>query len=354
VLYCAALSDVQGNVILTDHSYQILTLLRSHRDDDKGRSTMARHPYPMHSIRLRQPLPLDTLKAALTAAAAATAAVQPDSADNNAAGQSEQQQHGSDSEAEADASEQQQQQQQQQSAAANGKQAAGGGKRGAGGKAGKAAAAAAAGPVLKSIVADLVPYGPAVAEHCCRLAGLQPQHPVAKQPLSGDQIVALHAAVQQFEAWLAALDQGAQAEGFITAVHTAASKAQQQQQQQQQDKAAGSAGGKDGLVYQEYNPLLLQGGKLGGEVITFPSFDDALDEYYGKVSTVASHQVVEHSDFSRERRGHVINDTPGGGGITVGNLHRRMVLALTPRSNVLLQQSHTVLEGGTLCPGSAG
>jgi hypothetical protein len=137
---------------------------------------------------------------------------------------------------------------------------------------------------------------------------------VAKQPLSGDQIVALHAAVQQFEAWLAALDQGAQAEGFITAVHTAASKAQQQQQQQQQDKAAGSAGGKDGLVYQEYNPLLLQGGKLGGEVITFPSFDDALDEYYGKVSTVASHQVVEHSDFSRERRGHVINDTPGGGG----------------------------------------
>jgi hypothetical protein len=224
---------------------------------------------------------MDTLKSALTAAAA-TAAVQADSADTNAAGQPEQRQRGSDSESEEDPSEQQQQ---QQAAAASGKQAAAGGKKGAGGKAGKAAAAAAAGPVLKSIVADLVSYGPGVAEHCCRLAGLQPQHPVATQPLFEDQVSALHAAVQQFEAWLAGLDQGAQAEGFITAVHTAASKAQQQQQQQQ-DKAAGgdvSKGG--GLVYQEYNPLLLQGGKVGGEVITFPSFDDALDEYYGKVST---------------------------------------------------------------------
>ena len=53
---------MQGNVILTDHNYQILTLLRSHRDDDKGRSTMARHPYPMHAIRLRQPLALTTLQ----------------------------------------------------------------------------------------------------------------------------------------------------------------------------------------------------------------------------------------------------------------------------------------------------
>jgi hypothetical protein len=102
----------------------------------------------------------------------------------------------------------------------------------------------------------------------------------------------LHKAVQQFEAWLAGLDQGDQAEGFITAVPTAASKAKQQQQQQQQhggegvgekEKGAG-AGEKVGLVYQEYNPLRLQGGKgAGGEVLTFTCFDDALDEYYGKV-----------------------------------------------------------------------
>jgi hypothetical protein len=93
--------------------------------------------------------------------------------------------------------------------------------------------------------------------------------------------------VQQFEAWLAALDQGAEAEGFITAVHTAASKAQQQQQQG--EGAKGDAGdGSKGLVYQEYNPLKLLGGKAGGEVLPFTSFDDALDEYYGKVSSLCS------------------------------------------------------------------
>ncbi len=59
----------QGNVILTDGDYQVLTLLRSHRDDDKGLAFMARHPYPMHAIRLRAPIPLVDLQAALAAAA---------------------------------------------------------------------------------------------------------------------------------------------------------------------------------------------------------------------------------------------------------------------------------------------
>lgn len=40
----------QGNVILTDHKYEVLTLLRSHRDDAAGLIIMARHPYPMASV----------------------------------------------------------------------------------------------------------------------------------------------------------------------------------------------------------------------------------------------------------------------------------------------------------------
>jgi len=45
----------QGNIILTDSSFEILTLLRSHRDDAGGgaATVMARHPYPMHGVRLR-------------------------------------------------------------------------------------------------------------------------------------------------------------------------------------------------------------------------------------------------------------------------------------------------------------
>lgn len=55
-------------MILTDANYEIMTLLRSHRDDAKGLQIMARHPYPLHSIRLRTPLVAELLTAALTAA----------------------------------------------------------------------------------------------------------------------------------------------------------------------------------------------------------------------------------------------------------------------------------------------
>ena len=58
----------QGNLILTDANYEILTLLRSHRDDDKGLAFMARHAYPIHSIRLRAPMTREQLAAALAAA----------------------------------------------------------------------------------------------------------------------------------------------------------------------------------------------------------------------------------------------------------------------------------------------
>ncbi len=59
---------LQGNVILTDANYEILTLLRSHRDDNKGISFMARHAYPIHSIRLYTPLEMGQLQSALESA----------------------------------------------------------------------------------------------------------------------------------------------------------------------------------------------------------------------------------------------------------------------------------------------
>ncbi len=58
----------QGNIVLTDASYNVLTLLRSHRDDDKGLAIMARHPYPIHSIRYYQPITESMLVDAINAA----------------------------------------------------------------------------------------------------------------------------------------------------------------------------------------------------------------------------------------------------------------------------------------------
>jgi hypothetical protein len=318
----------QGNVILTDHTYTVLTLLRSHRDDDKGTSTMARHPYPMHAIRLRQPLDLNTLRAALaagTAAGAAAAAGPGDVAGAAAAaaaaagggaerGEADDGLGGGDGD-EHEAQQQQEQQPKQQQAA-NGSAAAGKGGGGGGGGKKKAWAKAGGagggkgggGPVLKAVLAELFPYGPAVAEHCCLSAGLQPGQALAAAPLSEAQVLALHGAVQQFEGWLAGLDQGAQAEGFISAVPAAgagkhkaaaggsgggqgeggsgdaAAAATQQAAGEGGDEPASKQRGA-GLVYQDYNPLRLAqaGSKAGGEVLAFPSFDKALDDYYGKV-----------------------------------------------------------------------
>ena len=59
---------MQGNLILADSNYEVLTLLRSHRDDAKGFAIMARHPYPIHTIRLRQAISQDQLEAALDSA----------------------------------------------------------------------------------------------------------------------------------------------------------------------------------------------------------------------------------------------------------------------------------------------
>ena len=52
-------------MILTDSKYEILTLLRSHRDDAKGVAFMARHPYPLQYVRLRQPVTAESLQAAI-------------------------------------------------------------------------------------------------------------------------------------------------------------------------------------------------------------------------------------------------------------------------------------------------
>jgi hypothetical protein len=301
----AATVDLQGNVILTDHSYQVLTLLRSHRDDAKGLSIMAKHPYPMHAIRLRQPLPLAALQEALAAAAAPPAAA--DAAEVNGAAANG---AAADAAATLDDDDEGQLDENAEAEAAAAAAAAAAAKQATGGKQAKqqgwktgGKAAGSSSPTLKSVVADLVPYGPAIAEHCCLSAGLVPGQVLSQQQLTEDQALALFGAVQQFEAWLASLDQGGVAEGYVAALPAPAGSAaatkgaagdpsskqgaakgaaaagegqQQQQQQQQSERGAG-------LVYQDYNPLRLSQLSRAKELLDFPSFDDALDEFYSKV-----------------------------------------------------------------------
>eukprot|EP00879_Flechtneria_rotunda_P009714 GHRR01010163.1.p1 GENE.GHRR01010163.1~~GHRR01010163.1.p1 ORF type:complete len:564 (+),score=252.88 GHRR01010163.1:1740-3431(+) len=276
---------------------------------------MAKHPYPMHAIRLRQPLRLEALRTALAAATAADGEEEQNADASNGAVSSKEVagldtnadgiDNADDESAEAELS---------SNAATAQKQAA---VTASAGKQGKKGATAAAGPVLKTVVADLVPYGPAVAEHCCLAAGLQPQQ-LAQQQLSQEQVLQLFAAVQKFEAWLASLDQGAVAEGFIAAVPAAAAGkqsgkgsqsqvgtpdqavngAQQQQQEEGSRGRAAEGNSKAELVYQDYNPLMLKQLWKAKQLLTLASFDDALDEFYSKIQG----QRVQVAKLEAERQ----------------------------------------------------
>ncbi|RVW71611.1 E3 ubiquitin-protein ligase UPL6 [Vitis vinifera] len=56
----------QGNILLTDSEFMVMTLLRSHRDDDKGVAIMSRHRYPVEICRVFERTATTKLQAALT------------------------------------------------------------------------------------------------------------------------------------------------------------------------------------------------------------------------------------------------------------------------------------------------
>lgn len=55
----------QGNILLTDSEFTVLTLLRSHRDDDKGLAIMSRHRYPIEISRAFERSTISKLREAL-------------------------------------------------------------------------------------------------------------------------------------------------------------------------------------------------------------------------------------------------------------------------------------------------
>lgn len=88
-------------------------------------------------------------------------------------------------------------------------------------------------PILfyAAAMADLMPYGPAIAEHIILGAQLLPSTPLTLQPsttaspdpataastvLPEAQLSALHASVARLEAWFSGLEAGVVPEGFIS------------------------------------------------------------------------------------------------------------------------------------------
>jgi hypothetical protein len=237
----------QGNVVLVDAGYQILTLLRSHRDDAKGLATMARHAYPVHSVRLRAPLDPAELDAALAAPA-------PEGGEL------------------------------------------------AKGKKGKGSCEPRGPPTLKEVMASVFPHGPSAAEHCALTAGLDPSRRPALLPLSPEERSALLAAVRAWERWVDACVAGTPPGGAILL-----GKGKGDAKGKEAEPSAGtvavaggaaSAGTKAAsscidpslaapAVYEEYEPLLPEGDpvaqRAGRLMLRFPTFDEAVREFYSTV-----------------------------------------------------------------------
>ncbi|CAG9466235.1 unnamed protein product [Pedinophyceae sp. YPF-701] len=259
-----------GNVVLCNAQYQVLALLRSHRDDAQGLVIMPNRPYPIHACRLREPFDPERVRAALV-----PPPVKPEAAEDAA---------------EADAGD-------------DGKKARRKKKR-------RDPAHFAA----RQAVAAALPWGPQLAEHVCLLAGLQPARRLDEAPLSGGEFQALVEAIRWAESWLDArfaatpqrpFDDGADpadVEDDAAADDDASSAASDHPDGCPGGRPkTGSRGGgaappgwissRKAGAWEDVDPIrFLQHEAQGREFEEFETFDDALDEYFSKVEEVREEQ----------------------------------------------------------------
>ncbi|RHN73006.1 putative transcription factor interactor and regulator CCHC(Zn) family [Medicago truncatula] len=228
----------QGNVILTDSSFTVLTLLRSHRDDDKGLAIMSRHRYPVESCRVFERTTTAKLQTALTSSK---------EDDNDEAVK----------------------------ANGNGTDVSNVEKEKQGSKkSGKSYA------TLKIILGEALGYGPALSEHMILDAGLIPNEKVSKDKVWDDATVqALVQAVAKFEDWMQDIISGEIVpEGYILMQNKVLGKDSSVSQPESLKQ-----------IYDEFCPILLNQFKSRDHT-KFETFDLALDEFYSKIESQRSEQ----------------------------------------------------------------
>ncbi|KAL8160339.1 hypothetical protein V2J09_001876 [Rumex salicifolius] len=249
----------QGNIILTDNEFTVLTLLRSHRDDDKGFAIMSRHRYPIEMCRVFERTNLVKLKDALTVIKE-PCENEPNELNENLSYKQE---------------------------VTKGKQ---GGK-----KSGKASGSSNTSndgaltkqPTLKMILGEALGYGPQLSEHIILDADMIPNTKVAKDKiLEDDKIQNLAQAVTRFEDWLEDVITGSRVpEGYILMQNKAS---------REKDIVLNEQGNSR-QMYDDYCPILMIQFK-SREFVKFETFDAALDEFYSKIES----QRVEYQQKAKE------------------------------------------------------
>ncbi|KAF6175473.1 hypothetical protein GIB67_021963 [Kingdonia uniflora] len=240
----------QGNILLTDSEFTVLTLLRSHRDDDKGLTIMSRHRYPVEACRLFERSTITKLQEALTSFK------EPDSKDKTEVND--------------------------EGSAALSKEKFGSRKTGKSSDSSKKNdndGGHTKQATLKIVLGEALGYGPALSEHIILDAGLVPNTKVGNDSqVDSDTIQALTQAVAKFEDWLEDIISGERVpEGYILMQKLSTGKTDILPPQE----------GNLNQIYDEFCPILLNQFK-SREFIQLATFDAALDEFYSKIESQRS------------------------------------------------------------------
>ncbi|CAA7398591.1 unnamed protein product [Spirodela intermedia] len=251
----------QGNILLADSNYVVMTLLRSHRDDDKGLAIMSRHRYPVEACRTFQKTTLTKLQEALSSLSASGHGGSLD-ADNSIGNDSIK----SKNEAK--------------------KLPTSGNKVNDGDRSSKL--------TLKTVLGNILGYGPALSEHIILDAGLLPnmKNDQFVSKIDDNAMQALSQAVARFEDWLADVISGQKIpEGYILMQAKMPGK---KENALTQDAISGK-------IYDEFCPILLNQFRAR-ELMEFETFDAAMDEFYSKIESQRSEQqkkTKEESAFQK-------------------------------------------------------
>ncbi|KAI7980477.1 Nuclear export mediator factor Nemf [Camellia lanceoleosa] len=236
----------QGNILLTDSEFMVLTLLRSHRDDDKGFAIMSRHRYPIEICRVFERTTIAKLQEALASLK------EVDSNDNARSDE------GGTNDTDVPKG--------KQGNRKNGKLSESNKTPNDGARAKQA--------TLKSFLGEALGYGPQLSEHIILDAGLVPNTKIGKDfKLDEATCQVLAQAVAKFEDWLEDIISGDRIpEGYILML------------QKNSDQ-----------IYDEFCPLLLNQFK-SRDSVKFETFDASLDEFYSKIES----QRVEQQQKTKE------------------------------------------------------
>ncbi|XP_058196228.1 uncharacterized protein LOC131312467 isoform X2 [Rhododendron vialii] len=249
----------QGNILLTDSEFMVLTLLRSHRDDDKGFAIMSRHRYPVEICRVFE---RTTITKLVDAFASLKEVDHNDHTERNEGGMND-------------------------SSETKGKQ--GNRKSGKLSDSNKSSTdgSRAKQATLKAFLGEALGYGPQLSEHIILDAGLLPNTKVGPDfNFNNGTLQVLTQAVAKFEDWLEDIISGDRIpEGYIL----------MQQKTLDKKEYATVESGSSAQIYDEFCPLLLNQFK-SRDSVKFETFDVALDGFYSKIEG----QRVEQQQKAKE------------------------------------------------------